>query len=74
MAKETSNDKKPTTIKEKTKVCPFIRVCNKNTTTGATSGAETAYLSGEIELNSVFNGVPVAQACINLQSICNSFH
>ena len=64
MAKETSNDIKPTTIKEKTKVCPFIRVCNKNTTTGATSGAETAYLSGEIELTSVFNGVPVAQAVL----------
>ena len=52
------------TIKQKTQVCPFMRVCNKNNTT---SGAETAYLSDEIELSSVFNGVPVAQACIYLQ-------
>ena len=50
-----------------------MRVCIKSNTTGATSGAENAYLSGEIELTSAFNGVPVAQAYINLQSIRNSF-
>ena len=67
MAKRKSNDKKiPLHIKLR---CPFIRLFNKSNTTGATSGAECAYLSGELEFTSDFNGVRVAQSYICLQSI-----
>ena len=40
----------------------YHQVCNKSKTTGDTSGAGTAYLSGEPEFTPGFVGIPVVQS------------
>ena len=46
------------------------RVCNKSDTTGATSGAGTAYHSGAPEFTSVFSGVRVGRSLVFCVMLC----
>jgi len=50
----------------------YHRVCSKSNTTGATSGAETAYLSGASELTLGFCGVCVPQSLVFCDVFCRS--
>jgi len=48
-------------------------VCNKSNTTGVTSGAGTAYLSGAPEFTPGFSGVRVAQSLVFCVVYCRHF-
>jgi hypothetical protein len=55
---------------------PYLRVCNKINTTGATSGAGTAYPSGAQEFTPVFSGIRVTRSlvlCVCFMDCCLSF-
>ena len=48
----------------------YYRVCSMNNTTGATSGAGTAYPSGTLEFTPVFSGVSAARSLVSCIVFC----
>jgi hypothetical protein len=57
-------------VSQMTSFMVYHRVCSMNSTTGATSGAGTAYPSGTLEFTPVFSGVSVARSLVSCIVFC----